>query len=105
MTSNSQQPCRICSKLPDTITVDTDQGESIPKELDTLESVGGQSTDAFGALRQCPECHQYYRYWYSHEVTTGGGLGWSEHTLTKITNEHAADQLHQLDETPSSSQD
>ena len=27
------------------------------------------------------------------------------HTLTKITNEQAADQLHQLDETPSSSQD
>lgn len=95
MASKKPQPCRICSKLPETLIVDTDKGESIPAELDKLNTVCGHRVDAFGEIRECSLCHQFYRYWYSHEATTGGGLGWSEHTLKKISEEQALEQKHE----------
>lgn len=90
--------CSICNKIPDNICVDNDQGEYLPKAADKLEIISTR-----GGIRKCPKCSQYYGYSYDHDVTTGAGLGYSDHHLFKMSEAESLQRINRaIEETEES---
>lgn len=83
--------------LPATLSVDTYSGdEELPVEVDRLEIIGGnRANQLLGEVRVCPHCGTYYLYNYDHDVTTGAGIGFSDHALVRVSPKTAADHINQ----------
>jgi len=88
--------CGVCSMLKDyEQALQHVQGEpddtTLPKAVGRLEEV---STPVRGPwLLRCPECGTYYLYETVYEFLIGFGGSYDEQTVTRISDEKAADFL------------
>jgi hypothetical protein len=87
--------CRICSQLCDeesaTEYVHTpDENTSFPAAALELKPAG---TAGRSSLERCPECGTYYLYSHHYEFLVIAPGSYDEYTLTRLTDERAAEYL------------
>ena len=86
--------CGICSGLEDyERAIQHVQGEEGDTELSEAARrlVGKSTTPGPPVLLRCPECATCYRFESTYEFLIGFGGSYDEQTLTRLTDEEAAE--------------
>jgi hypothetical protein len=92
--------CRICSQLRDEECATDylhapEDNTSLPAAARELKSAGGAGRSS---LERCPECGTYYLYNHHYEFLLISPGSYDEYTLTRLTDERAAEYLEGRDD-------